>query len=71
MLRLCVRISRVTEPVPSYDLLWLFEIEPIYRYADDGTGIHATSLPRLPQVVATRCLHRHRNAGRQALPALP
>lgn len=26
----------VMEPVPSYDeLIWLFESEPIYRYADD------------------------------------
>lgn len=26
----------VMEPVPSYaDLIWLFEAEPIYRYADD------------------------------------
>ena len=26
----------VMEPVPSYeDLIWLFEAEPVYRYADD------------------------------------
>jgi hypothetical protein len=26
----------VMEPVPSYeDLIWLFETEPTYRYADD------------------------------------
>ena len=27
------------EPVPSYeDLIWLFEAEPTYRYADDDSA---------------------------------
>ena len=32
----------VMEPVPSYgDLIWLFEAEPVYQYADDeGTAGH-------------------------------
>ncbi|MEU6074051.1 hypothetical protein [Micromonospora sp. NPDC047074] len=30
----------VMEPVPSYeDLIWLFEAEPVYRYADDEREI--------------------------------
>ncbi len=32
----CEDLLVVMEPVPSYDdLIWLFEAEPVYRYADD------------------------------------
>ena len=32
----CKDLLTVMEPVPSYeDLIWLFEAEPVYRYADD------------------------------------
>jgi hypothetical protein len=36
ILRLCDDLLVVMEPVLSYeDLIWLFEAEPTYRYADD------------------------------------
>jgi hypothetical protein len=34
--RMCDHLSMVMEPVPSYeDLIWLFEAEPVDRYAED------------------------------------